>query len=402
MALQSILAHKLRTFLTLLGIIIGVASVMVVGASIEGLESYVKEEISRHLGSNSFLVSKFAFRGHLTEEEWRRMARRNKDLKPADIAFIRERCRDCDDLAGELSSVQTTYFGTEELYDTRIRGVTANLIYLANLTFADGRFFSEHEAAHSRFVCVIGWDLKEKFFPHVDAIGRQVKLQNERLVVIGVLEKMGSAFGQSLDNILYMPITTYQKIFGSRRSIEIRARSRDRATFEPAVDQVRVALRTLHHLKPNEEDDFGIISAEEVNSEVDQFTGAIAMVVTPITLISLLVGGIVVMNIMLVSVTERTFEIGIRKALGARRKDILYQFLVESSLLATLGGTLGLMLAGAIVWTLERTTPLPLTITLGYVGLSVGVSGGIGILFGIYPAARASRLDPIVALGTER
>lgn len=401
-ALQSILAHKLRTFLTLLGIIIGVASVMVVGSSIEGLESYVKDKISKEFGSNSFKISKFPWFGNLTEEDWRKMERRNKNLKLEDIDYLRTRCSDCEEIVGRIFGIHNTYYGTAEMYDNRVLGTTANAAYLENVVLADGRFFSEQEAQHARFTGVIGWDLKEKFFPNVDAIGRDIKLGTQPIRVVGVLAKMGSAFGESLDNILYLPIKTYQKIYGIRRSITMIARATSRETFESAIAQARVALRTRHHLKPNEDDDFGIVSADEINSEVDQFTGAIAMVVTPITLISLLVGGIVVMNIMLVSVTERTFEIGIRKAIGARRSDILYQFLIESALLATLGGVLGLALAWGVAWILERTTPIPMTITTGYIFLSIGVSGGIGILFGIYPAHKAAKLDPIVALGTER
>lgn len=401
-AVKSILAHKLRTFLTLLGIIIGVASVMIVGASISGLETFVKRAISNTLGSNSFTVSRFPRRGNLTQEEERRMVRRNDKLKLEDVAFLREHCQDCDEVTAEISGRYTTYHGAEEIYDTQITGVTANTILLGSLTLSEGRFFSQQEAQHSWFVCVIGWDLEEKFFPNADAHNRVVKVRNQPLRVIGVLTETGSLFGQSLDNVLYMPITTYQKIFGTRRSIVIRGRSPDRETFEPALDQIRVAMRTLHHLKPGEEDDFGLLSAREINADVDRFTGAVAMVVTPITLISLLVGGIVVMNIMLVTVTERTAEIGVRRAVGARRRDILWQFLVESFLLASLGGTFGLMAAWVGTLILESMTPLPMVITPGYVVLSLGVSGVIGTLFGVYPAFQASKLDPIVALGTER
>ena len=401
-AVQSILAHKLRAFLTLLGIIIGVASVMAVGASIEGLETYVKEAVATELGSNSFTLSKFPRRENLTEEDWERMARRNRDVRVEDIAFLRERCQDCEEIAGEISSRQTSRYGAEEIYDTRINGITPNIIYLRNLGLSEGRFFSDQEAWRSRFVCVIGWDLKERFFPNVGIQDRYVKVGNYSLKVIGVLEKVGSLFGQSQDNVLYVPITTYRKMFGTRRGVVIRGRASSRESFQSALDQVRVAIRVRHHLKPNEDDDFGLTSAEEINLQVDQFTGAIAMVVTPITLISLIVGGVVVMNIMLVSVTERTFEIGLRKALGARRREILFQFLIESTLLASLGGAVGLGLALLVAWIVESNTPIPMTITFPYIALSLGVSAGIGIFFGIYPAFTASKLDPIVALGAER
>ena len=401
-AVQSILANKLRAFLTLLGVIIGVASVMAVGASIEGLETYVKGAVSQEFGSNSFMLTKFPLQGNLTEEDRERMARRNRDVRLEDLVFLRERCKNCEELAGQIESRHTIRHGAEEIYDTRVSGITPNIVYFQNMDLSEGRFFFSQEAQRSRLVCVIGWDLKEKLFPSLEIRDRYVKVGNHSLKVIGVLAKMGSFFGQSLDNVLYMPITSYQKIFGTRRGITIRGRAFGRENFEPALDQVRVAMRSRHHLKPNQEDDFGLTSTEEINQQVDQFTGTIAMVITPITLISLIVGGVVVMNIMLVSVTERTFEIGLRKALGARRREILHQFLIESTLLASVGGTLGLALAYLVAWIVESRTPVPMTITLPYIALSLGVSAGIGIFSGIYPASKAARLDPIVALGSER
>ncbi|MGH9341774.1 MAG: ABC transporter permease [Acidobacteriota bacterium] len=402
LAVQSILSHKLRAFLTLLGIIIGVASVMVVGASIEGLESYVQSTVTEVLGSNSFILSRFPHFGDYSEEEWRKMVRRNRDLYLDDLHFLRERCRDCQDIGAEISGNHTIHYQAEEIFGTSVSGATANIVYLGNLTIEDGRFFSEQEVERSRFICVIGWDLKEKFFPTTSALDRYLKVADQPFKIIGILTKRGSAFGHRLDNTLYVPIKAYQKTFGSRRSITIRGRSASREDFQAALDQVRVAMRSRHHLRPGEEDDFGLMSTEEINSKVDEFTGKIAMVVIPITLISLVIGGIVVMNIMLVTVTERTFEIGIRKAIGARRSDILYQFLMEAVLLSILGGSIGLGLAAGISWAVESLTSLPMTVSIGYIMLAIGVSGSIGIIFGIYPALKASKLDPIVALGTER
>jgi putative ABC transport system permease protein len=401
-ALQSIYAHKLRTFLTLLGIIIGVASVMLVGASIEGLQTYVMDTVSRTLGSDSFIVAKFARIGDVSQEEWEKMARRNKDIRLADVDFLRRNCPDCKEIAGEISGRQTLYFGSEELFNTTVNGVTANRIFLGSQEMAEGRFFADEEVRRARLVCVIGWDVYERFFAGRDALGRSVKVGAVSLQVIGVLERLGSSFGQSLDNTLYMPITTYQKIYGSRGSILIRGNAPSREQFASTMDQVRTAMRIRHKLRPNEEDTFGIISTEEINSFVDEFTGTIAAVVIPITAISLLVGGIVVMNIMLVSVTERTFEIGLRKSLGARRRDILNQFLVESFVLAASGGLVGLLLAAVLSRIIEAVAPLTMTISPAYMILSIGVAGGIGIIFGIYPAFAASKLDPIEALRADR
>jgi putative ABC transport system permease protein len=398
MAFGAILAHRLRTFLTLLGIIIGVASVMLVGAGLTGAESYLLESVSDVLGSNSFIIAKFAQLGHVSDEEWQKMVKRNKDILIDDLYFLRDYCTECQELAGEYGGSHTTYSGSEELFMTRTSGVTANYVYLSNFEIAEGRFFSEQEDRSARAVCIIGSELKEKFFPSRDAIGQTVKIGNEPLRVIGVLEEMGSTFGQSQDRILYLPLRTYHKMFGKRRSIVIRGTSKTRENFQAALDQARVGMRIRHQLKPGEEDDFGLISTEEINDIVGQFTAIVASVVIPITLISLLVGGIVIMNIMLVSVTERTFEIGIRKALGAKRGDILKQFLIESFVMAALGGVIGIGLAALISWAVEASFAFPMEISVGYMALSVGVSGGIGIIFGIYPAFQAARLDPIIAM----
>jgi len=281
-------------------------------------------------------------------------------------------------------------------------GATANRVLLGNQNLVEGRYFVDEEVRRSRSICVIGWDVYEKFFDGTDAIGKTIKLGPHPFQVIGVLEKLGSTFGQSLDNNLHIPISSYQKIYGSRRSILIRGNAVSRGRFERATQQVRTAMRIRHKLGPDEEDTFGLISTDEINSFVDDFTKVIAGVVVPITLISLLVGGIVVMNIMLVSVTERTFEIGLRKSLGARRRDILNQFLIESFFLGASGGIIGIGLAALVSWIIEMQTPMTMTITLSYIILSVGVAGGVGIIFGIYPAFSASKLDPIEALREDR
>ncbi|HRV08989.1 MAG TPA: ABC transporter permease [Acidobacteriota bacterium] len=402
LALLSIYAHKMRTFLTLLGIIIGVAAVMLVGASITGLQTYVEDTVSRTLGSDSFLLAKFAVLGEVSEEEWEEMVRRNKDIYLQDVDFLREHCPDCREVAGELDTRSDVTFRGLEMYDTEIHGVTANYIFLGTQNLEEGRFFTSEEVRRSRPLCVIGWDLYEKFFPGLDPIGKVIKVGNTPLEVVGVLEKLGSAFGQSLDNTLYLPITKYQKMYGSRSSIVIRGTAVSKDRFEAALDQVRVAMRIRHGLRPSEKDTFGLISTEEINSFVGDFVQAIAVVVVPITAIALVVGGIVVMNIMLVSVTERTFEIGLRKALGARRRDILNQFLIESFVLAVAGGVFGLLLAVIAAQIVEVVTGVTMTISWGYIVLSVTVSGGIGVISGIYPAYSAARLDPIEALRSDR
>jgi putative ABC transport system permease protein len=392
----------MRTVLTLLGIIFGVASVMVVGAGIEGLETWVKESVSKILGSDSFLLDKYAHIGELTQEEWEVMIRRNKDLRVSDIDFVRRLCPDCEEVVGEVGTSRNLYYGSEELFDTRVTGATANRIFLGSQELDEGRYFTDEEVRRSRFVVVVGAEIREKLFEGIDPIGKIVKVGTEPMEIVGVLEKLGTTFGQSMDNVVHIPITTFQKIHGTRRSITIRGTAVTRDRFDSAIGQVRTAMRIRHKLKPGEDDTFGLISTEDINNDVDQFTQMIAVVVVPITFISLVVGGIVVMNIMLVSVTERTFEVGLRKSLGARRRDILNQFLIESFFLAASGGLIGLALATLVASIIEMTTPMTMTISLAYVLLALGVSGGVGIVFGIFPAYKASKLNPIDALRTER
>ncbi len=340
--------------------------------------------------------------GNVSSEEWKEMLKRNPRIEFRDLEFLRRYCSDCEQITAELSGAHTTYAGDEELLGTTINGVTANSIFLASFEVEEGRFFVDSEVRSAASIGVIGVELRDKLFPHVDPIGHTLKVRNHPIRVIGVLETLGSNFGNSQDRVLYIPITAYQKIFGSRRSLMIRGRATSTEAFDSALDQIRVGMRIRHKLHPNEEDDFGLVSTDEINDTVDRAAGIVAGVVIPITLISLLVGGIVIMNIMLVSVSERTFEIGIRKALGARRSDILKQFLIESFLVAALGGAIGLGTAWVVARAIEDGFEFPMAITWEYAALAVGFSGGIGLVFGIYPAYKASQLDPIIAMTAER
>jgi putative ABC transport system permease protein len=397
-ALQAIWSHKLRAFLTLIGIIIGVASVVVVGAAISGLNTYVIDRVSKVLGVNHFMIARMANVGRLSEEEWELRNRRNKRLTWDDFEWVLQNCTLCEEVGAEVQQGVDLKQNGQELFGTNISGVTANMAEIEDKTISDGRFIRTNDVDTAAYVIVIGDELREKFFPGLDPIDKTLKVAGFPMRIVGVEQKRGSMFGNSLDNLAYIPITTYGRIFGRLQSIQVHGKSHDREQFDRTFEQGRLSMRVQHKLKGNQDDDFGAVNVQQVNNQVDQFTGSIAAVVTPITLISLVVGGIVVMNIMLVSVTERTFEIGLRKALGARRNQIMLQFLIESVLLAALGGMLGLVLASGISWLVTAATPIPMTITLTYVLLALIVSGGVGMIAGIYPAYRASRLDPIVAL----
>jgi putative ABC transport system permease protein len=398
-ALQSIFAHKLRAFLTLIGIIIGVASVVVVGASISGLNTYVTDKLAKVLGANHFMIARLASSGRLSDEEFERRNRRNKRLKWEDYEWVRDHCASCAEVGAQQAAQVDLKQESVEFPGCLVFGSTSNMVVIEDKDIAEGRFLTTDEVQRSATVVVLGSDIKDKFFPNTTAIGKTLKIRGVPMTVIGVEEKRGAFFGDSFDRHVYIPVTTHMQIFGrGRDGIQIHGKATTRDSFKSVIEDARTTLRNKHKLKGNEEDDFSLVNVEELNNQIDQFTGSIAMVVVPITLITLVVGGIVVMNIMLVSVTERTFEVGLRKAIGATRKQILMQFLIESALLCLMGGVLGLLLAAGVAWLITTMAGITMTITIGYILLAVIVSSLIGMIAGIYPAFKAARLDPIIAL----
>jgi putative ABC transport system permease protein len=396
-ALQSIFAHKLRAFLTLIGVIIGVSSVVTVGASISGLNTYIVDKISKVLGNNHFMIARMAFSGDMDDEEFERRNRRNKRITWDDYEWVRDHCLSCAEIGAAAGSGVDLKQDGIEFPGAVVFGATANMVDIEDKTIESGRFISADEVGRSAMVVVLGGDIKDKFFPNQDAIGKTLKIRGLPMRVVGVEEKRGSFFGDSFDRHVYIPITTHLQIFG-RNSLQIHGKSRTRESFHGEIEDARVAMRIKRRLNGNEEDDFGVVNVEELNNQIDEFTNTIAMVVVPITAITLIVGGIVVMNIMLVSVTERTFEVGLRKAVGATRRQILLQFLIESAILCALGGIIGLLLAWGITTLITTLASITMTITLVYVILAISVSSLVGMLAGIYPAFKAARLDPILAL----
>ena len=399
-ALESIWTHKMRSILTLLGIIVGVASVVTVGGAIGGFGSYASDALSSAFASNTFMVSRFPLRA-LSAEEWDVVVRRNKNIRREDYEAVAERCESCLAISPIIQRSVDVKRGGQVFSEASVRGVSEDMPRIQSLDLDDGRFFSAFDVRQSRQFAVIGADVSDELFGATEAVGREIRLGSDSYTVIGVETRNGSMMGQSLDRNVYIPYSTYLKRYGSRQSIQFRVRAASEETLSHTMDEVRQILRARNKLRPNQDDVFGMMASDAVQEMVGQVVGVIALAVIPITMISLVVGGIVVMNIMLVTVTERTVEIGTRKAVGARRSDILLQFLVESALLATFGGAFGVLLAYGACALVESTAGMPMEISIGYIVMALLASCGIGLISGIYPAYRASKLSPIVALAKE-
>jgi putative ABC transport system permease protein len=399
LAFASLRAHKLRSFLTLLGVIFGVMTVVAVAAVIEGFFRYVDRAVTQDLGTNTVVLDKY---GIITSfDEFIQANKRNKDLKIDDMYYLRERMTLAQTIGASGDASAEVKAGDERMTNLYIRGVSPNMVNIDTVQAEAGRYVNESDDEHKRYVALIGVAVAEKLFNRRDVVGKEIKIRNLPFEIVGVAKEQGSTFGQSRDEFVYVPLSVFQKLWGTRQSLSISIKGIDGRSLDEVQDQTRMLMRSRRHLSYSERDTFGFVTADAINNFVQNVFGMIASVALGVVSISLIVGGVVIMNIMLVTVTERTREIGIRKSLGARRKDILMQFLVESTVLSAIGGLIGLALAYIISRLLQAFTPIPAELPVWAVVMAIGVSSGVGLIFGIYPAWKAARLDPIVALRAE-
>ena len=404
LAAASLRAHKLRSFLTLLGVIIGVASVIMVGAAIAGLGVYAEESTAKAFGSESFMVAQIAATGRLSRREYFDKIKRNKPIRTADARFVETLNGDrvlYSPYRNHASDIKHENLTCEA---ATILGASADLAAIRDIGVVDGRFFTAQEDRSRSFVAVIGETVRTTLFPGESSpVGQLIRIEGVEFTVIGVQEKLGSAFGRDQDNSAYIPISAFDRLYGPGTGFALFGRPRPGSglTLQDALDLTRVSLRTRFHARPGQEDNFDNLTPDAIRGFIDQLLAMVAAVVVPVTCISLLVGGIVIMNIMLVSVTERTREIGIRKAVGARHSDVMLQILLEAVMLSVIGGAMGVTVGAIVTEVLGRVFELSLHITAGYVALALAVSSIVGIASGWYPASRAAKLAPVVALGAE-
>lgn len=400
LAIASILGHKLRSFLTLLGVIFGVATVIVIVSLIEGFNAYVDDKIA-NIGTNAFSVQRYSIEDFSSVEALNAARRRNKEVTFEDLKALQTLSGNIKHVAGKAGTIADVKYGDKSLLGVQVKAATPNVQEIENTEAERGRYFIGAEDDARKFVCFIGSETAEKLFPTIDPVGETIKIDGRVFQVIGVGKELGSAFGQSRDMYVSMPLSTFLSIYGTRRSISISVASTSPETYEDAIEEARTFMRVRRKLEPSDKDSFGIVTPNAINQLRDNIFGTIQVAAIGVTSISLVVGGIVIMNIMLVSVTERTKEIGIRKSIGARQSDVLKQFLAESTTLALVGGAIGVAIAYAIAKTVAVAFSIPTALPLVWVSIALFVSSAVGLVSGVYPAWKAARLDPIEALRAE-
>ncbi len=397
-ALEALRSHKLRSFLTLLGVVIATTTLIVVMSIVNGMNLYIAEHIA-NLGTNTFVLHQFKWAQGF--DSFLNARRRNKPIRVDDFEYLQENLQGYQEIGAmsQLTPSPKARYKTQSIDEIELNAVSPSFVDIGREKVAIGRYINESEYQHNARVCVIGQDLLEKLFPLTDPLDKEVSLAGIPFRVIGVMEKVGSTFGQSQDNFAVVPLTTFRGLWVTRPELFVFIKAPDARHMVELEDEVRALMRVRRHVPYNEEDTFGINASDTLMSAWQNLTGTIFAVTIGIVAVFMVVGGIVIMNIMLASVTERTHEIGVRKSMGARRRDILWQFVIESGVMSCIGGVTGVLLATLIarVVNIFFTAAVPVSAVI----VGVSLSTGVGLFFGIYPASKAARLDPVVALRTE-
>ncbi len=406
LALRAAWSHKLRSFFTLLGIIVSVAFLVAVVAIIQGMNAYVRERIGGAIvGANAFQVRRTPLAvGLIDDEQWRAIQRR-PIIAPEDVPYVRRALPDARAIAlqsGWPTPQADVVWRDQTVGDAFVFGVTAPFQVVQDYQFAAGEPLTDIDVRERRPVVELGWDVADKLFASPGlAVGQRLRILGQQYTVKGVIAKKGTVLGQSWDGFVMMPLTSFEALYGRRKTTVISVKMAEAALVQEGMARAEEAMRVAHRLRPGQADDFTVDTADALVSFWKSLTRLLFTVIPAVVAIGIVVGGIVIMNIMLMSVSERTREIGIRKSLGATRRDIRRQFLAESVTLALLGGVLGLLAGMALAGLVAAVSPLPARVTLWSVAVALGLGGSVGIAFGVYPATRAARLDPVEALRYE-
>jgi len=397
-ALETLRTHKLRSFLTLLGVILSVSTLIVVVALVAGSNKYIADKVA-NFGANVFLITQYPI--ITSSEQFVKLQRINKKVTWEDYEFVRDNMSLARNVGYRQGRGVKSKYQTKDLEDVRIMAVTANMGEISLQEPEFGRYVTDSDNEHRSDVTMIGHELAKRLFENTDPLGKTVILDGKPYEVVGVAKELGTTFGQSQDQFAVIPVMTYRKFYGTLESGSIQVQAIKQEWMQAAEDEAKQLMRAHRHIKPQDDDNFGFIEPSSIMGLWENLTGTLAKSSIAIVAVFLVIGGIVIMNIMLASVTERTREIGVRKSLGATRRDVLLQFLVEASVMAAVGGVAGVVLALVISFLIGALTPVPMSVPYIWVVIAVVVSTAIGLFFGVYPANKASKLNPIDALRFE-